>query len=106
MSKPRKPLDLSKYDTSEIYSALCKHPEVIGIKIWSKTDLLDEAIQAVVDGTDLDNEHAKELADKIVEDVAGNDKLLRDQLSDCTDSEWDAIKSAVESSFNALSANH
>lgn len=106
MSKPRKPLDLSKYDTSEIYSALCKHPEVIGIKIWSKSDLLDEAIQAVADETDLDAEHAKELVDRIVEDVAKNDNLLRDQLSDCTEEDWDHIRSAILESLRNLTSNN
>lgn len=74
---------------SDIAQELRDHPNVIAVKVWTVSDVMEAADDwASNHEIVLDEDEWDELKNRAMSDGAGR---MECALSDCTDSEWDSV---------------
>jgi len=79
---------LQKFTTQDLFNELWARDDVAAIKMWTRTDIFEQAADLV---SDLYPELMDDL-DEIVDIAMSGDY---DYLKDCTDAEWDHIASQI-----------
>lgn len=79
---------LQKFTTQELFNELDGREDVAAVKMWTRTDIFEQASDLV---SDLYPELMDDL-DEIVDIAMSGDY---DYLKDCTDEEWDHIASQI-----------
>ena len=84
MSKP-----ISECTVMELCSELQGRPDVIAVKVWTVSDVMEAAEDWVSNHEIvLDDDEWDELKRRAMSEGAGR---MESALSDCTDSEWDSV---------------